>query len=64
MKDRKVSNVIIVVNPSLNQETLKKHIKTLHEGQKKFKCDACGKSFTESGNLKKHIKTLHEGQRN
>ena len=43
---------------------LKKHIKTIHEGQRNYKCDFCGKSFTTSGHLKRHIKTIHKGQRN
>ena len=43
---------------------LKKHIKTIHEGQRNYKCDSCGKTFTESGNMHKHIRTIHEGQRN
>ena len=34
------------------------------EGQRNYKCDSCGKSFTQSGDLNKHIKTLHEGQKN
>ena len=44
--------------------SLKRHIKTLHEGQRNQKCDYCGKYFTESGSLKRHIKAIHEGQRN
>ena len=43
--------------------TLRGHIKTVHEGYKDFKCDSCGKSFTEAGYLRKHIKTIHKGHR-
>ena len=43
---------------------MKSHIKTIHEGQRNYKCDFCGKLFTESGNLKNHIKSIHEEQRN
>ena len=52
MRDKTIIDVILV------------DIKTLHEAQKNYKCDSCGKSFTESGYLKKHNKTVHEGQRN
>lgn len=43
---------------------IKRHIRTIHEGQKNYKCDSCGKSFTGSQCLKIHIITIHEGQRN
>ena len=44
--------------------SLKKHMKTIHEGQRNYKCDSCAKFFTQSGTLKQHFKTFHEGQRN
>ena len=39
---------------------LKKHIQTIHEGQRNYKCDSCEKTFTQLGNLKTHIKRIHE----
>ena len=36
-------------------------IKTLHEGQRNYKCKSCEKAFAESRN---HIKKIHKGQRN
>ena len=45
-------------------QSLKLHIKTLHERMSNYKCDSCAKSFTQSGSLKHHIKTIHEEQRN
>ena len=39
-------------------------LKILHEEQKNYKCESCGKSYTESGSLKKHIKIIHKGKRN
>ena len=33
------------------------------EGQRNYKCDSCGKSFTHSGYLENHINMVHEGQK-
>ena len=64
MNSKEITNVILVENLWLDQDLLKKHIKTIHEGERNYKCDSCGKSFTQSGILKTHIKTVHERQRN
>ena len=40
---------------------LKKHIHTIHEGHKDYKCDSCGKLFSRDASLKRHIQTVHEG---
>ena len=39
-------------------------INTVHEGQKKHKCDQCEKSFSQIGNLKKHYNHVHKGLKN
>ena len=36
----------------------------IHEEQRNYKCDSCGKSLTQSQNLKRHIKIIHEWKRN
>ena len=40
-----------------------KHIQEVHEGRKDYKCDECGKSFTQLGNMKKHIYIVHRGHK-
>ena len=42
---------------------MKKHIYTVHEGHKDYKCESCGKSFAEAGSLRKHIHRIHEGHK-
>ena len=59
-----------------NKQNLKKHIETVHEGIKPFKCSICDVKFANNynpqiqesqikfankQNLKKHIETVHEG---
>ena len=39
------------------------HIKTVHEGQKGFVCNKCGKAFGEKSVLNTHIKVVHEGRK-
>ena len=49
-----------------SREILKNHfMKLIHEGNKDYKCESCGKLFmyNNSSYLKKHIQTIHEGQK-
>ena len=32
-----------------------KHIDSVHEGNKPFKCESCERTFAHKGNMKKHI---------
>ena len=43
-------------------QTLKQHIKIVHEGVKSFKCRSCGKAFSIGQNMKRHIKIHHKEQ--
>ena len=38
---------------------MKQHVHTVHEGHKDYKCDTCGKSFTQTKSLKTHIHNVH-----
>ena len=42
-------------------QMLKKHIYTVHEGQKDHKCDSCDKTFKTLHILEKHLHTIHDG---
>ena len=42
---------------------MRRHINSVHNGQKDHKCDSCGKLFSQAGNLKKHIISVHNGQK-
>ena len=42
-----------------NKQYLKKHIETVHEGQK-IHCNLCNQVFTQASAMKKHIKIIHE----
>ena len=41
-------------------EHLLKHIRVVHQGQRKHVCPTCGKKFAEKQNMERHIQT-HEG---
>ena len=49
----------LLVNPFSEGGTLKKHILTVHEGHKEYKCNFCGKFFTHVHVFKTHIRTVH-----
>ena len=43
------------------RENLKKHIASIHEDEKPYKCAICDYKCSEKGNLTKHIKSVHDG---
>jgi hypothetical protein len=38
---------------------MRRHIATIHEGQKAFKCHICDRSFTQKGSMEMHIASVH-----
>ena len=42
---------------------MKKHVASVHEGKKPFKCDLCGYRGSDKGNLKRHVSSVHEGNK-
>ena len=61
MKNKKITNVILVENASTHSGSMRRHITIVHEGQKNYKCEFCEKPFSTQGNLKIHIKRMHNG---
>ena len=39
---------------------LKKHIHTVPESHREYKCDPCDKSFSQAGSLKTHVEKIHK----
>ena len=53
---------MILVKAFSQSGNLRRHIITVHHGQKDYKCDSCDKAFSSAGDLKKHINAVHNSQ--
>ena len=63
-KVKKITNETHVERNFHKQETWRyTSINSVHNVQKDYKCDSCGKTFTTLGNLKRHINSVHNGQK-
>ncbi len=51
-------NVSLVIRLLAKKGDLDKHIETLHEKVKSYKCESCEKSFSQKGHLQRHLKTV------
>ena len=45
------------------KENLAKHVSTIHEKKKPFKCELCNKDFTQLAHMKGHVSSVHEGKK-
>ena len=41
----------------------KRHVVSVHEGKKLFKCERCEYSFSRNTSLKRHVASVHEGKK-
>ena len=46
---------------SMSNSDLNKHVESVHEESKPFKCKICDYKSATKGNLKRHIESVHEG---
>ena len=60
MNERSHTNVAFVKMALLATIVKKRHVTSVHEGKKPFKCDICDAKFDEKSKLKKHITSVHE----
>ena len=44
-------------------ENAHKYINSVHNGQKDYKCDSCGKALSRAQSLKIHINSVHKGKK-
>ena len=49
---------------SIRKQSIKRHMRTVHEGIRDYKCDSCEKSYTEKITLLRHKQNVHEGKKN
>ena len=56
-----IDDALVKIPINYDASNLKKHIHTVHEGHKDYKCDSCGKSFTTLHILEKHLHIVHDG---
>jgi uncharacterized Zn-finger protein len=58
------SNVTFVTKSCSTKDNMKKHVASVHEGKKPFRCDICEYRSSEKSNMNRHIKSVHEGKKN
>ena len=46
-----------------HKSDLRRHIKSVHQGEKPYHCPECGKDFSRKPNLNHHIRSVHKGEK-
>ena len=52
-----------ICSKTFDRTNMKRHILTVHEGVKPFKCTLCVTTFSTKTHLKRHIAGVHEGKK-
>ena len=42
---------------------MKRHIESVHEGKKPFKCETCEYTYSQKSHLNQHVAKVHEGKK-
>ena len=63
MMERSHSNVKFVTAAILKKRHMNRHVVSVHEGKKPFKCEICDYSCSLKRTLKKHVAAVHEGEK-
>ena len=42
---------------------MKRHVTSVHENKKQFKCEMCDYYFSQKGDLKRHVTAVHENKK-
>jgi uncharacterized Zn-finger protein len=63
MRERNLLNVDFVRKGFPQKGNLKRHIESVHEGKKPYKCKLYEESLSVKRHLKKHIESVHDGKK-
>jgi uncharacterized Zn-finger protein len=57
----KLTLTILTITQSYNSFSAKRHIISIHEKKKPYKCPRCDKCFAQQGHINGHVRAVHEG---
>ena len=61
-EEKNFSNVKFVTSNVLQKGTLNRHVSSVHERKKPFKCELCEKSFAVIPYMRNHFARIHKGE--